>query len=273
MRLPATLRADMARLAPLWDGHAAACYSLPDVVLDQRQALDRLLGATVDQSDAVGVQAKLIADTESAAHSGAAWPSVDVLLDAELDRQRATLQHRVLEAATEQVGTQLLSIIRRDAELIIADHLRPALNDLLSGLKPHAAAVVGVDAESALRAGTKATKAWLSFDAGADTYRALRAGRDALALIGVAPSEDLANMFGEVRNFDAVWPDHRGGPGRKPVPPWPSDPRGRLAWFLCHDADVWLPTPAEQDERFTDWFDAERRRNGGGPRPAGLPIG
>jgi hypothetical protein len=260
MMVPAHLRPELARLGALWQGHDAGCYQLPAALLKTRTALDRLLAAPDPATEDTGVQERLIAATVAAAHNGADFPSVDVLLDAELDQQRAALRGRVLVEAVERVASQLIVDTQRNGSTLLAEHLRPALDSLLDKLRPHAKVVVNLDPEGALRAGGQASKAWLTFDRGAEEYRALRAARQSLALVGVAAAEDTG-LFAEIRNLPDVWPDHRPVYGRTPPPPWPEDPRRRLAWLLANGADIWMPTPAEQDDIYGEWLAAERQRN------------
>lgn len=272
MMVPPHLRPELTRLGALWAGHDAGCYQLPAALLDTRAALDRLLAAPDPATEDTGAQARLIAATVAAARDGADWPSVDVLLDAELDQQRAALRRRVLVEAVEMVASSLLVDTQRSGSALITEYLRPALDTLLDKLRPHANIVVNLDAEGALRAGGQASKAWLTFDRGAEQYRALRAARLSLALVGVAAGEDTPGLFAEVRNLPEVWPDHRPVYGRMPPPPWPEDPRRRLAWLLAHDAQLWMPTPIEQDAVYGEWLAAERQRNEH-PRAPGILVG
>jgi len=207
MMVPPHLRPELTRLGALWAGHDAGCYQLPAALLDTRAALDRLLAAPDPATEDTGAQARLIAATVAAARDGADWPSVDVLLDAELDQQRAALRRRVLVEAVEVVASSLLVDTQRSGSALITEYLRPALDTLLDKLRAHAKAVVNLDAEGALRAGGQASKAWLTFDRGAEQYRALRAARQSLALVGVAAGEDASGLFAEVRNLPDVCPD------------------------------------------------------------------
>ncbi|MDP9233590.1 MAG: hypothetical protein M3P01_03450, partial [Actinomycetota bacterium] len=52
------------------------------------------------------------------------------------------------------------------------------------------------------------------------------------------------------------------GMGTESRPPWPlDDPVGRLLWIARSEAEVWLPTPQEQDAVAKAWSVQTREAN------------
>lgn len=44
-----------------------------------------------------------------------------------------------------------------------------------------------------------------------------------------------------------------------PAPPWPSEPVPKLLWIAQNGVRPWLPTPAQQDQAWSDWAEQNRR--------------
>jgi hypothetical protein len=95
-------------------------------------------------------------------------------------------------------------------------------------------------------------------------YEAIQDARVAMKRVVGPPEVDVSNVFGEVRNAADLW-DFEGQtwtPETGSMPnPWPTDDTvEKLRRFLDHGAEVWLPTPAEQDEAMNEYL-TERRES------------
>ncbi len=86
-------------------------------------------------------------------------------------------------------------------------------------------------------------------------YGAIAAARRVLADCGARPARDLDGEFAAVKNIDQLWPREVRQYTSKP---WGTGADG-TTWLLRNGAELWLPTPAEQDARYDEVY-GERER-------------
>lgn len=259
----ATIPAAVRPLGPLFTGADSGIHTLPADVLDLRRALTHLLDTPpLDVPDEGDLTRNLVADTVAAAHRGDDPPDVSALVDAGRVRAVADARRRVLDEAAAHLAGDLRDSVIDGAETIIIDHLRPAFTDLVAGLRSLVATFspYGTSPGALLRAPDKARRAFLSLSDLSGRWSALSASRSVLASAGYAATADEASLFGLVRNADAFTDMTRSRPVSKIADGLPWRALSGDVWFLWFgthpDADLWLPTPAEQDARYLDLFGA-----------------
>lgn len=257
--LPAALRP----LGALFAGADAGIHSLPADVGDLRRALLHLADTpTPEVPDERALHASLVAAAVAAAHRGDDPPDVTPLIDSGRARALADARRRVLDEATSAVAGELRDTIVDGAEAILGDHLRPAFDELVAELKAACAAFTpfGASASELLRAPDKARKAFAGLGDLSARWAALRNSRAALANAGYTARADEFGLFALVRNADAFADMTRARPMSKIADglPW----RGLAGtdwqlWFGTNPAaELWLPTPDEQDAAFNAVFGA-----------------
>ncbi len=257
--LPAALRP----LGALFTGCDAGIHPLPADVVDLRRALAHLADTpTPEVVDERALHASLVAAAVAAAHCGDGPPDVTPLVNAGSARALADARRRVLDEATSAVAGELRDAIVDGAEAILGDYLRPAFNELVAELKAACAAFTpyGDAAPALLRAPDKARKAFAGLGDLSARWSALRKSRAALANAGYTAQADEFGLFALVRNADSFTDMTRARPMSKIADglPW-----RELAgtdyhlWFGTHpEAELWLPTAAEQDAAWSAVFGA-----------------
>jgi len=257
--LPAALRP----LGALFSNTDAGIHSLPADVVELRRALAHLIDTpTPEVVDERALHASLVAAAVAAAHAGDNPPDVTPLIDAGRARALADARRRVLDEATSAVAGELRDTIVDGAEAILGDHLRPAFDELVAELKAaHATFLPYGDAAPALlRAPDKARKAFAGLGELSARWAALRNSRAALAFAGYTAQADEFGLFALVRNAERFCDMTRPRPMSKIADglPW----RGLAGtdfqlWVGTNPAaELWLPTPDEQDAAFTALFGA-----------------
>lgn len=257
--LPAALRP----LGALFASCDADAHTLPPDVVDLRRALSHLTDTpTPEVPDERALHASLVAATVAAAHCGDEPPDVAPLLDAGRVRALADAHRRVLDEATADVAGELRDAIVDGAEAILVDHLRPVHEELIAELRAacDAFSPYGDAAPALLRAPDKARKAFAGLGDLSVRWAALRNSRAALANAGYTARADEFGLFALVRNADAFADMTRARPMSKIADglPW----RGLagtewLLWIGTHpEAELWLPTPDEQDAAWSAVFGA-----------------
>ncbi len=237
---------------PLLDGHDAGYFGLPDEVLGARRAVDRADHAREAHPapDPVARQAELVERM-----LGDDEPDPAELVAVESEQHAHELWQGLVREAREVAVRRLSAAIGENRDQIIVEHLRTAHSEsveIARTLAAEAPLADNPDVRIAL-AGTQRHKADRLVEA-ARRYGAVRKAWSALT--HGAQTRDLDNVFAELRDLDTAWPTWRQhGDDR----PWPATPAARLAWVATH-AEPWLPTPAEQTERWNEVFgDAERQ--------------
>jgi len=143
------------------------------------------------------------------------------------------------------------------ADEIITAHLRPVFDHIVTDLGAAVAvtAKYADDPVRALNAPVKERKAFADIPVLVGEYSAIVAARRVLAACGARAARDVDGEFAAVKNLDQLWPRER----RQYTPrPWTSGAEG-TTWLLRHGAQLWLPTPAEQDARYDEVY-GERER-------------
>jgi hypothetical protein len=137
-------------------------------------------------------------------------------------------------------------VVEAADEFIVA--LRPGLADVVATVREHAAAVRGLDLASAADgftspAGSKrAYEAIVAATARYDRLRAVYAALASLSGLGTGIESELTPD-----SLLRLYPRYRLHIGPRHVrPPWPTDGAARLVWFVEREAELWLPTRAEQ---------------------------
>lgn len=240
---------ELNRLGSVFTGAASGAYTLPDAVTAAQQRLAALNAAEppVTPRSLDDVRAALVADMVSAADHGTSYPTADTLLEVRREVDAHTLWLEAIGAARAQASGNLSGITNDCADLIVSQHLRPALLEVLTLTRAAAADTAGTDdtADALLSMPAKARNGWATLSAQAQRYDAIR---NAQRVLQAGRCEhDSADEFLEMQNLKGLWPSW--GSNMAGTAPWPmTTPRARLGWLLTHQAVLWLPTVAERDD-------------------------
>jgi len=242
--------ATFPRLFPAAD---AGFITLPAAVQEARVAYDRIstegYPAPETHYDTID---RLVTDTVKAVQAGTPLPDCAAVDDARRAEQVATDQAEVLRQATDALAAQVRASV--DAAEVMTRHLQPAHTEVVKQLTAALGVVAAHHASgtSVLLASQKVRAAEASIDELGERYTAIRQARVDLDIAcSYAPALDVDGEFGEIFNPERVWTRTQNRNFNAGTPPWPRTPtRARLAWFIAHGCEVWLPTPAEQDDRF-----------------------
>jgi len=239
------------RLFPAAD---AGYVSLPAAVQEARRAYDRICTEAYTEPEThYDVLDRVVAETVTAVQAGTPLPGCGAVDDARRAEQVATDQAEVLRMAVETLAVRVRSSV--DANEVMTEHLQPAHAAVVKALASALAVVAEHHntGQSVLLASAKVRAAEASIDELVERYTAIRTARVDLDITcSYAPALDVDGEFSEIRNPETVWTrtEHRNF--NAGTPPWPRTPtRARLAWFLAHGCEVWLPSPTEQDGRFS----------------------
>ncbi len=254
-------------LGRLYSTADAGHHGLPAQMLEARSRLQALDAAVAELQPPLGERTAL----DAAIASAVLDPTVDVagpVLDARRADETLHLRAAVLRGARDVAADGLEHTGLDLAELVVTDHLRPALAEVVSqvGGQVRVFSPFGIDADALLTAPAKARTAWQQFCAAADRYDALRLAHGAvLDLTGRSEHDDHA-VFGSIRNAADVWPELRTS--RQPVAhlvrPWPQQTRPFLLWCVENHAELWLPLADEQERAWLGCFGErvrERQQN------------
>lgn len=247
------------RLAPVYAGHGAGHYTLPESLLAARAASQAVLAAHAEARallaplDPDRIEARAVEAIFSIAESGeqvldpekpAAWTAD--LLAARTEKEQREAEARALGLAAEIASERLLLAAQDEADLVVTEHLRPALEELLAfvhSLRGRAAGLPWDQPERVIGMATPARSAWDAMTKASTRYRAIRDAQDALWRLTEA---DVGlSRFMEMRHLHDIWP--AVGSWQQNTPPWPPDPRARLLWLVERNEQVglWMPTPDE----------------------------
>jgi len=243
-------------LRPLFDGVDAGVFSLPAEVLELRAAVDNLAVQPAPALTEDDVRAELTAATVTAARRGEAPPDLTPLLEARRRDDLERARRQVIVDADARARAQLGTAVAAVADEIITEHLRPVVEDVMAKGRRQVEVfgAHGTEPAALFTAPPKVRQAYTDFTAGVHRYEVARAGRAVLTRVGAQPQYDARGWFGEVRNAEVLWPDVAAGlKTDRARPEWfgMATPV-RLQWFAQHGAEVWLPTPAQQDRR---WYE------------------
>ena len=264
--------ATFPRLFPAAD---AGFITLPAAVQEARVAYDRIstegYPAPETHYDTID---RLVTDTVKAVQAGTPLPDCAAVDDARRAEQVATDQAEVLRMAVETLAAQVRASV--DAGEVMTRHLQPAHTEVVKQLCAALGVVAAHHASgtSVLLASQKVRAAEASIDGLVERYTAIRQARVDLDIAcSYAPALDVDGEFGEIFNPERVWTRTQNRNFNAGTPPWPRTPtRARLAWFIAHGCEVWLPTPTQQDERFAAVY-AEQIEAAEHQRHMGAAIG
>jgi len=231
----------------------AGYFTLPDEIIDAHRVAARLdAERRRPVTDVVGpARQRLAEDFRTAAADEAPWPDGAELAEA-LTAQRANVERLpILERVTAEAQADFVDAVVESTTRIITKHLRPVLDEILTEATKAAEAMApyGDSPAALLTAPAPARKAYGALDGLAERYGVLR---DAKAILnrGVERLDD-ADVFGELRNLADVWPNWR----KRGEPPWPTTSAAvRLLWLVRSEAEPWMPTAGEQDDRYREVF-------------------
>ncbi len=172
----------------------------------------------------------------------------------------------VLKHAHEMAAKDLL--YGTAPESIITEHLRPALAQVMEEVRDLEPKLEGRSVEAPqnfLRASAEAREAFNTLNDVAYRYDGIRAAQQAAGRLLDGPQVDTGHKFREFRDPTALGITIGGMAGRSQ--PVPEHRLTRLVWTATVGKDqVWMPTPAEQDEQAAAYFErAEKRRFAGHP--------
>lgn len=236
----------------LFDAHDGGHYDLPPEVIAARTAYDRLAALVVPEAtDPHVVRGDLTIATVEAFLDGA-----DTLPDcAGIDEARRAAQVTADERDVYRDALEILNgrvVGSVDPTVVLTNYLAPAHDETVTELRE---AWALVDAHAA-RGGNpyampKATAAAaMSVDALILRYEAIRRAR-ANVTIGFDPEVDVENEFALISNPEELWtkPRHNNLTGSRS--PWAGlDTAARLRYWFAHGGKPWLPTHAQQDDRY-----------------------
>jgi len=238
------------RLFPAAD---AGYITLPAAVQEARRAYDRICAEVYPAPEPhYDTTDRLVTDTVKAMQDGQPLPNCSTVDDARRGEQVAADAADVLRQATDALAAQVRASV--DPAEVLIKHLQPAHTEVVKQLTAALGVVAAHHAsgQSVLLASAKVRAAEASVGGAVERYTAVRQARiDLDVFCHYAAALDVDNEFGEVRNPETVWTrtEHRNM--NAGTPPWPRTPtRARLAWFIAHGCEVWLPEPDAQDARF-----------------------
>lgn len=252
------IRNPLNSFAVLFDGHADGQWSLPDPVIEARDALVRVHGLLERVSQApehpVNVRDRLafLIATGSDVDAGPV-----------LDAERAMAEHTecvvLTQAARDIASNNLNSALTDHAQRTITDHLAPAFAELVDGLRRDYGIAGHIDSNSppavVLSQPKPVRDALIRIDTNVNRYVVLRQAFHALRRVTDAGANPLDNTsyFAEIKNTETVWPAITSQTVPTDVP-WPSQDRDRLGWLFAHGAELWMPTLQQQDDRYYQVF-------------------
>lgn len=256
----------MKRLNNLFAGFDADAFTLPADVVAARTRAERTKAelAKPDRAPrAPAVRAEIRDAVLDAIDRGDELPDPTPIVEADVyDRAVGELQAMLNEIA-ERAEDSVVARVQRNGEVIIVEHLRPAVADVMEQVIACAAALAGydiADPEAIMTAPIKVRDAYRELRGLADRYRHIRMAQAIVGDVAGGARVDVQGTFSELRNLPDVHPNYARPGAPKP---WPDDERGRLLWLATSDAQVWMPTPYEQDEallaRFPRHFNSRSR--------------
>jgi len=246
------------RLARLSEPADAGVYELPSELTAIRKAIDRLHLPTAEVQSVGDVLARLTAETRAAAIAGSDdLPDVSAVLVAEQEEATELHRQRIVADARDQLSESLIATVADQADRIIGEYLRPAHDGAVAALADSAAltAQYESDPRAALTAPAKVRSALAGQPDSYQRYVTCIQARTVVLGCAAVPQRDDTNILANIRNAEDLWPRRSRYTA---ACPWPDGLAGVL-WLLRHGAELWLPTAAEQDERYEQVYgEAER---------------
>jgi hypothetical protein len=255
---PTPGRQDLAfppHVEPLARGWRAGHFTLPEETvagLEARTKIEAAIAKLPVVPTAAAVASELVEGIQEAALAGAELPGPEQLFEAE---RKATVVDAYRQMLLEALARLRVPV---DAERMITDHLRVALDSVLDEAKKPARtigpAVIPPEALEHLDAKKRAARRQLLKLA--ERYGAIREAWISLRKpeLDTGTASQPAGIFGELKEGGYVW-DSRAMMGRVQSPPWPQDAAARLAWFVLNDVTPWLPLGGEQDRAYKAWHE------------------
>lgn len=239
-------------------GADAGLYALPAEVAELHAARQHLTAQLAEPTpDRNAPRETYARAVRAAALAGGALPDPAEVFAAEQDSAarayRTDVVRQVLEALTGDLNTAVSDL----AESILVEHLRPAWQ---AGYDQARAAVAvflpyGSTQGALFAAPEKARKAFASLAGHVDTMLGCSRVVDGLRLCGYRPQLDELDLFRSVKDVLAVWPDlatdRRSASHTLAGKPWPDALAERVMWSVQTGAELWLPTPHEQDQQWS----------------------
>lgn len=235
-------------LTPVFALGDRGLIQLPAEIGKLRTSLDRLNALEMPTSrHPLEVADELTELTVQAAHADD-LASVDYTTPIRAAEETEAAQHRAtaIIAAREAVTNRLQSAVHSNSTVIVTllqPHFARLIGDLREGLQTAAA---WPDPVQALNAPAKVRTKMAAVHSARNEVDSILAARAVLSRLGYRSGLDLEGEFGLCKNFEALWP--RQSRQLNPRPPWGDE--DKITWWLLNGGDVWLPTMAEQDERY-----------------------
>lgn len=266
-----------AIVSKLFAGHDAGFFSLPEELLEQRDAERRVneavrsLDAEMRKVNPAAVRLRLIEEVIAAAGKGPIKTGIGAALVAEQDRLRLmSADHSVLTDARDNLRDGAASVpwvAMRLSEDILALHLRPAMEETLAAVRSGLAIADSVPWGNprALVRASEEVRAYHELVAlAADRYAAIRDAQWRVMALAGKPSADAYDEFGQLRNLRALWPQRKATAETiRGKAPWPEDSLERMVWLVNSDAQPWLPTAQEAEAAYRALLDASPKFKGG----------
>ena len=179
---------------------------------------------------------------------------------AERDRRLAALRVEVATVAAAQAVARSDSAVAGLADVIVHEHLAPALAETIEAARKLAPIIARFDDDiddsgHLLRHGdAKVVGAIRALDELVGQYSAVRKARTHLLAILGQPSFDVDNSFSEFKHapeaYGRAWNVRHQTRERE----WPAGPRARLLWIAANAERVkpWVPLPSEQDQALAE---------------------
>lgn len=259
------LRNPLRTAAVLFDGQADGQWTLPDPVIAARDALVRVQKLQGElpphpPEHPHDVRARL-AYVIATGGDIDPQPVLDAQRNVDEYQERVALTRQALEMAGNNLGTVLLDHSRE----LISSHLMPAFKELVDRLRRDFAATAHIDGQTppavVLSQSKLVRDALIRIDGNVSRYRLIRQAFNIVRRISQTESQDNRGLFIEVRNTEQLWPELTRNGYAPSATPWPTDDtRATLAWLFAHGADLWTPTPEQQDARYLEVFGEKLRK-------------
>jgi hypothetical protein len=250
-RIPHLAR-NLRRLAPLFDGHAAGHWQLPDDLTAARGGILRLDDEqlVVVVPDAGRAEADhLEALVASAKTADKDLPDSRGLTTTDTEAAYATRRKRLLALAVELADSQLGTLATDNADSLITGPLSAAVAEVMTAVAKGSKQLPDDPTpERLLREPEAIRRAWFAVEDATARYDAIRRAAAGLRRNGEQPKWDTLGNFAELHNYHEVTKGLHlivGGPR-----PWPDTTTGRLLWYARNNGKVWLPTLAQMDARY-----------------------
>jgi len=233
-------------------------FTLPEEVLDRRRRLNAFTAASDWPVDPWPAAHAVLVDQVRAVADGGPPPDVAAVVAARAANEVITgTLGMVRRQVAEELAIDVDLAVTDHANEILTGHLRPALDEVLATVTSAAKAapveVLTATDSMLLSAKDSVRKAALAVDGAALRYLALRTAHWCVRQAAAARVEqDQSHWFGELKHMELAWPSHNVHfpPQRAP---WENmTPRARMLFIVTSGGEPWLPTAAEQDERFLE---------------------